>query len=439
MASLIAYMNGERVGELIKLTNGAHQFQYDKTWIESSLGRPLSLSLPLQYPKITTDCVINFFDNLLPDLPEIRARIVARYQAKSLQTFDLLKEVGKDSVGAISLLTNNETPHTKQLNYEVLSQTRLKQVLSAYQSNIPLGMLEDQADFRISVAGAQEKTALLKINDQWCIPKAATPTTHIIKLPIGKIQQPNAVLDMTDSVENEYLCIQLAQALGFQVPTVEILQVEDIKALAVERFDRRWSKDKTWLLRLPQEDMCQAFGLPSAIKYESDGGPGITAIMQLLMGSSHSLQDRDTFMRFQVFQWIIGATDGHAKNFSIFINTKGTYHLTPFYDILSAYPVLNGAGLNIRALKLAMGLKATKGKKYPLNKIYPRHFLDTAKEVGFDPHRMQAILDEMMTAYPKAIEHVVQALPQGFPTHITDAIVVNSLKMLEKLNLRNIK
>lgn len=433
MASLIAYMNGERVGEFIKLSNGAHQFRYDKRWIESPRGRPLSLSLPLQYPKLTSDSVINYFDNLLPDLPEIRDRIVARYQATSHQTFDLLKEVGKDSVGAISLLAENEPSPAMKLDYEILSPDRLERVLSAYQTKIPLGMLEDENDFRISVAGVQEKTALLKINDHWCIPKASTPTTHIIKLPIGEIQQPNAVLDMTDSVENEYLCVQLARALGFKVPNVEIVHCHGMKAIAVERFDRRWSKDGTWLLRLPQEDMCQAFGLPSAIKYESDGGPGIKAIMELLMGSGHSLQDRDDFMRFQVFQWIIGATDGHAKNYSIFIEPMGTYRLTPFYDILSAYPVLGGKGLNLRSLKLAMGLKATRGKKYQLDKIYSRHFVDTAREVGFDTQRMHEILDEFVNSFPTAVEQVRQALPDDFPAHISEAIFGYSLKMLSKL------
>ncbi|NMU52584.1 HipA domain-containing protein, partial [Vibrio parahaemolyticus] len=106
------------------------------------------------------------------------------------------------------------------------------------------GMLEEEDDFRISVAGAQEKTALLRFNEQWCIPKGNTPTTHIIKLPIGEIQQAQATLDLTDSVENEFLCIELARELGFQVPKVEIIQTSEVKALAVERFDRRWNRDK---------------------------------------------------------------------------------------------------------------------------------------------------------------------------------------------------
>ncbi|MDD1784122.1 type II toxin-antitoxin system HipA family toxin [Enterovibrio sp. ZSDZ35] len=437
METLVAYMNGERIGEFIKLANGAHEFQYDARWIESPIGRPLSLSLPLQYKKHASSHVINYFDNLLPDLSEIRDRIVARYQAESRQAFDLLKQVGKDSVGAIALYKPSEdSPSFKQLDYDILTDERLEKVLSAYKTNIPLGMLNDEDDFRISVAGAQEKTALLKVGNNWCIPKGSTPTTHIIKLPIGEIKQPAATLDMSDSVENEYLCLLLAKALGLNVPNAEIIHCNGIKALAVERFDRRWSKDNSWILRLPQEDMCQAFGKPSAIKYESDGGIGIKDIMKLILGSSNALEDRDAFMRFQVFQWIIGATDGHAKNFSIFLGAGGSYQLTPFYDILSAYPIMGGKGLHLRSLKLAMGLKANKGRKYKLDKIFARHFLATAKEVGFSTQRMEDILDEFAHQLPAAIEHVKQQLPEVFPAHIADAIFENSLKMVKRVSMR---
>ena len=294
-------------------------------------------------------------------------------------------------------------------------------------------MLEEEEDFRISVAGVQEKTALLRFNGQWCIPKGNTPTTHIIKLPIGEIQQANATLDLKDSVENEYLCIELARAMGFAVPNVNIIQTDNIKALAVERFDRRWTKDKKKLLRLPQEDICQVFGMPSSIKYESQGGPGIAQIMALLMGSSNAIEDRYNFMRFQVFQWLIGATDGHAKNFSIYIEKGGSYRLTPFYDILSAYPLLGGKGLNIRKLKLSMGLKATKGKKNEISKILPRHFLDTAKAVNFSQDMMQEIMDEMKSALPKAILQVSAALPEDFPKHISSSIFDNTQKMIKKI------
>lgn len=363
MPKLVTWMNNQRVGELTKLANGAHTFKYAPEWLANRYARPLSLSLPLQRGNITSDAVFNFFDNLLPDSPIVRDRIVKRYHAKSRQPFDLLSEIGRDSVGAVTLLPENETITRPIMAWEQLTEARLEEVLTAYKADIPLGMIREENDFRISVAGAQEKTALLRIGNDWCIPKGITPTTHIIKLPIGEIRQPNATLDLSQSVDNEYYCLLLAKELGLNVPDAEIIKAGNVRALAVERFDRRWNAERTVLLRLPQEDMCQTFGLPSSVKYESDGGPGIARIMAFLMGSSEALKDRYDFMKFQVFQWLIGATDGHAKNFSVFIQAGGSYRLTPFYDIISAFPVLGGAGIHISDLKLAMGLNASKGKK----------------------------------------------------------------------------
>ncbi len=430
---LIAWMNGERVGVFTRHNNGAHTFHYASSWLHNRLARPLSLSLPLQLPAITSAAVINYFDNLLPDSPLVRDRIVARYHAQSRQPFDLLSEVGKDSVGALMLLPPGHSPADGNLNYTLLSEERLAHVLAAYQVDIPLGMINGEDDFRISVAGAQEKTALLAVDAGWAIPHGATPTSHIIKLPIGVIKQPYNTLDMRDSVENEFLCLALAQALGFAVPQASMISAGNMRALAVQRFDRRWNRDRSHLLRLPQEDMCQVFGYPSALKYESDGGPGIAPIMDFLMGSSNALADRDNFMKFQVFQWLIGATDGHAKNFSVFLERGGSYRLTPFYDIMSVFPVMGGTGLNIRDVKLAMSLKASKGKKSEIDKIFPRHFIATAKQVNFAPSRMIEILDFFVDEMEAAIERVAKTLPDTFPAAIADALFTHTLRMLERL------
>ncbi|STV44363.1 HipA protein [Klebsiella pneumoniae] len=217
-----------------------------------------------------------------------------------------------------------------------------------------------------------------------------------------------------ESVDNEYLCLALARELGLAVPEAEIITTPRIRALAVTRFDRRWAQEGRVLLRLPQEDLCQAFGLPSAMKYESDGGPGIAAIMTFLLGSSEALKDRYDFMKFMVFQWLTGATDGHAKNFSIYLLPGGSYRLTPFYDIISAFPVLGGTGLHLRDLKLSMGLNATKGRKTEINAIYPRHFLATAKAVNFPESRCLAILQEFAGHVPQAIESARRTLPADF-------------------------
>ncbi|EHD7093825.1 autotransporter outer membrane beta-barrel domain-containing protein [Escherichia coli] len=202
----------------------------------------------------------------------------------------------------------------------------------------------------------------------------------------------------------------------------------------IEAFDRRWNAERTVLLRLPQEDMCQTFGLPSSVKYESDGGPGIARIMAFLMGSSEALKDRYDFMKFQVFQWLIGATDGHAKNFSVFIQAGGSYRLTPFYDIISAFPVLGGTGIHISDLKLAMGLNASKGKKTAIDKIYPRHFLATAKVLRFPEVQMHEILSDFARMIPAALDNVKTSLPTDFPENVVTAVETNVLRLHGRLS-----
>ncbi|EEZ1689373.1 type II toxin-antitoxin system serine/threonine protein kinase toxin HipA, partial [Escherichia coli] len=192
--------------------------------------------------------------------------------------------------------------------------------------------------------------------------------------------------------------------------------------------------ERTVLLRLPQEDMCQTFGLPSSVKYESDGGPGIARIMAFLMGFSEALRDRYDFMKFQVFQWLIGATDGHAKNFSVFIQAGGSYRLTPFYDIISAFPVLGGTGIHISDLKLAMGLNASKGKKTAIDKIYPRHFLATAKVLRFPEVQMHEILSDFARMIPAALDNVKTSLPTDFPENVVTAVETNVLRLHGRLS-----
>ncbi|MCE9680466.1 type II toxin-antitoxin system HipA family toxin [Shewanella sp. AS1] len=424
MAVLDVYMNGYLIGEFTKTATGAHHFKYHEEWLNLAGSRPISLSMPLRRQAYKGDEVYNFFDNLLPDNPDVRNRIVARHQAASSQPFDLLAKIGQDSVGALQLVAHGQLPHkVKQIESEALSETALAQVLKGYMSGIPLGMLREQEDFRISIAGAQEKTALLHVKGQWHLPLHSTPTTHIIKLPIGTIKSHSYTIDMSDSVENEYLCMKVAEAFGLAVAQCHIMHVGDIKALAVERFDRRYAQDANWVMRLPQEDFCQVLNVPPANKYESDGGPDIKAIMTELLGSSNADRDRHDFMKAQVLFWLLGAIDGHAKNFSVFIEAGGGYRLTPLYDILSIYPALGGKGLNIRDAKLAMSLKASKGKKAQLDKIFPRHFMQTAKAVGFDTDAMANIMIEMADKVDFVIMQVKAELPEDFPVHIRDTIL----------------
>jgi serine/threonine-protein kinase HipA len=176
-------------------------------------------------------------------------------------------------------------------------------------------------------------------------------------------------------------------------------------------------------MRLPQEDFCQTLNIPSARKYENQDGPGISEIMYVLMGSLAPERDRRIFMKAQVLFWLLAATDGHAKNFSLFIRPEGKYELTPLYDIISVYPVLDGTGLNIRDAKLAMGLTATKGKKYQIEQIFPRHFLATANRVGFSQQAMNELLEEFVEKTPMVIQRIQAQLPDDFPPHIQHSIL----------------
>lgn len=424
MASLWVYMNGYRVGTFTKTTSGAHQFQYDESWVKLPGSRPISLSMPLRQQCYRGDETYNFFGNLLPDKPEVRNRVVARYQAVSTQPFDLLSCIGQDSVGALQLVAQGgPVPDVRRIECKQLPDAELEQILTSYQQGIPLGMIREVEDFRISIAGAQEKTALLYLDNRWCLPSAATPTTHIIKLPIGKIESHSYSIDLSQSVENEYLCTLIAKEFGLPVPHCFIMQAGKAKALAVERFDRRYAADHSWIMRLPQEDFCQVLNVPSAQKYESHGGPSIADIMTILLGSATPEQDRYLFMKSQVLFWLLAATDGHAKNFSVFIEPEGRFRLTPFYDILSMYPAFGGRGLHPHDAKLAMGLTATKGKKYVIEQIFPRHFYQTAKAVGFEQAQMERIIGEFTDNLDAVISSVRAQLPDTFPTQIADSIL----------------
>ena len=423
-------MNGLHVGILEKSSQGALQFIYVQSWLNTAGARPISLSLPLANKPYTGDIVFNFFDNLLPDNARIRSRIQSKFQVSSNHPFDLLANIGADCVGAIQV-TEDEIPNSliKKIKFEELNEEKIASILRGYQDN-PLGMTDDFKDFRISIAGAQEKTALLYYKKKWHIPLGATPTSHIFKLPIGVI--PHQQLDLSDSCENEWLCSNIAKAFGFDVANCYVEHFEDIKALVIERFDRRLSSDKSWIMRLPQEDMCQVLGISSNLKYQSDGGPGIKAIMNLLVGSENPTLYREIFFRSQILFWLLCAIDGHAKNFSIFIEQDGRYKLTPLYDIMSAFPLIANKQLHERKVKMAMALKG-KNTHYKWFEGKRSHFIETAKDSGYSPKIAEKLLDEMLEQVDGVIEQVSNILPQNFPKKIATPIFEGMRKMKKRL------
>jgi serine/threonine-protein kinase HipA len=274
---------------------------------------------------------------------------------------------------------------------------------------------DESADLRVSIAGAQEKTALLRIGQRWHRPLGATPTTHIFKLPLGLVGNMRA--DMSSSVENEWLCSKILAALGFDVASTQMARFGAQKVLIVERFDRRWTDGRRWIVRLPQEDLCQAQGLPSEVKYESDGGPGIVAGLKLLSGSTQAQADKLRFGLVQLAFWLMAATDGHAKNFSIFLGPGGVFRLTPLYDVLSMWPIMgNGANqLSPRRAKLSMALRS-KNTHYHLHEIRTRHWQVLAAQTGV-PGAFERMV-ELVHAVPSALDKVEAELPEDFPAKV---------------------
>ncbi|GAB1386385.1 hypothetical protein MASR1M59_15330 [Melaminivora sp.] len=203
--------------------------------------------------------------------------------------------------------------------------------------------------------------------------------------------------------------------------------------LAVERFDRRMHPSGTWLLRLPQEDFCQALGVTPAKKYEADGGPGIEQLAQVLNGSQNARADLKSLLSSQVAFWLLAATDGHAKNFSIRLFAGGSYALTPMYDVLSAWPIIgNGKNqLAWRNAKLAMALSG-RNRHYDLATIMRRHFNATAAKCGWGENA-EDIISELLARVEPAIEAVTRQLPPGFPQDVSTAIFEGVRKQVKRL------
>jgi serine/threonine-protein kinase HipA len=419
MDKLTLALNGITVGTLEKASGGEMSFVYHGSWLNRAGARAISLSLPLQTAKFRGAVVYNFFDNLLPDNEQIRSRIQARFAIPTKQPFDLLSRIGGDCVGAVQLYPENSqvTPVT-EIHAQPLSDEEVEHLLQGYKE-APLGMEAEVDDFRISLAGAQEKTALLWYRDQWHRPQGSTPTSHILKLPIGYIA--NNGIDLSESVENEWLCLKIAEQFGLPAARAEIARFGTQKVLVVERFDRRWSQDSSWLMRLPQEDFCQALGVAPALKYESDGGPGIAEAMKLLLGSQQVLRDRELFFKSQILFWMLAAIDGLAKNFSVYIQPGSAYRMTPLYDVMSAFPLMHPQGIPAKKAKMAMAVLGI-NRHFHWDRILPRHFGTTALRVDFPQESVVRMMAEMKEKTPQVIKDVAALLPAGFPVKISEAI-----------------
>ena len=428
-APLGVLINNRLVGRLSKEANGAVSFQYDQSWLEWSPAFAISMSLPLRETPYSGDPVVAVFDNLLPDNPNVRKRVAERMGAHGTDYFSLLEAIGRDCVGAMQFLPDNAPQDAEPYIRGAPVSDQEIQALLANLATAPLGVDKEQ-DFRISIAGAQEKTALLRYDGQWMRPIGTTPTTHLLKPQLGEIPTAFGPIDMAASVDNEHYCLKLLESFGLNVAPTEIVTFGNRRVLIVERFDRLW-RNSSQLLRLPQEDCCQALGIPSARKYQNNGGPSAVDILTLLQRADEPQKDQAAFFKSQILFWLIGATDGHGKNFSIFLKPEGRYALTPFYDVLSAQPAFDQRQIPNNKYKLAMS--AGKNRHYRVLEMMGRHFVQTGKAAGLGVTIMRNAIAELLDLGSSVPDKARAKMPNDFAHPIHESIAAALTERLPHL------
>lgn len=355
------------------------QFTYDEQWLQARHKRPLSLSMPTRSRPYRGQVVSSFFDNLLPELPALRSRLAARLNTGSAPG-DILSELGRDCAGAVQLYPEGIQRGEPRVSGVPLKSSYLERFLKVVPRSPIMRCLKQH--FRVALAGTSEKTALLYYQGEWRFPTHSTATTHIFKLG--------------PHTENEWLCQLIVRAYGIPCARAKLVPVGDMLALAVERFDRRWCAHGKRLLRVPVEDLCQALGIPGDRKYEVS----IKQVLDLLLGSSQGQRDREEFLRRQILYWMLGACDGHAKNFSLFLEAAGRFHLAPCYDVVSNYP---------QPGRMAMAVAG----EHEWERIDRKLWLAEARKSRLQ-HQLPGIISQLVEQTPQAIESVRAQLPPGF-------------------------
>ncbi len=394
---LAVLLSGQRIGSVRQLASGKLQFEYTPEWLAAGRGLPLSLSMPLVSATHGNGAISSFMWGLLPDNEQVLDGIAKRHQCSSLNPFALLRATGEDCAGAVQFVRPDRLEAIAEGNDEIewLDEGAVAERIRLLRKDAgSVGrMANDPGSF--SVAGAQPKTALLRSKDGiWGIPSGSTPTTHILK--------PSS-LGLAGHVENEHFCQLLAQAAGMTAAVSTVERFEDEVVIASRRYDRRTMPDGR-VLRIHQEDACQALSVPPWSKYERDGGPGVARIMnEILAFSSRPDVDRTTFMNAVAFNFVILGTDAHAKNYSSLLAAGNAMRLAPLYDIASVlpYPHIRGAG----DLKLAMSAD----RYYKPDDILPRHWARLAQRASYDSDALLGTLGRFVRELPDLASGVARS------------------------------
>lgn len=422
MKSLVVKYNDHLVGELFQDQSGKMSFQYDSCWLSN--GFAISMSLPLQNEIFPEQMCRPFFEGLLPE-DTIREEIARNLGVSARSDFALLREIGGDCAGAISVGDSNKE-YSEKYEKEIYG----KQLIEALKPLTGRPLFAGEKDVRLSIAGSQRKLPIVYREGHFYIPHGDIPTTSIIKPEIEGIDE---------SIDNEFFCLVLAQKIGLPVPKfsmlqfqetprlpfsdhIFVLQADDVnllnkKYLVIERYDR--IEENGHIIRLHQEDLCQATGIPSENKYQKDGGPGFKDLFTIIR--EHSTQpalDIRNAIRVSIFNYIVGNADAHGKNFSFLIE-KNAIRLAPFYDLLSTevYPNLSR--------KMAMKI----GDKYDPNDDFRRHWHRFADEISVNPGFVDKEIEYISNMFKKQTGSVAD---NYFPLYKRPDAISRILKIISK-------
>ncbi|MBQ7079373.1 MAG: type II toxin-antitoxin system HipA family toxin [Fibrobacter sp.] len=410
---LSVYFGEKLAGHLYTTAEKGIVFSYDNSYLATG-SLPISLSLPLKSIEYTQKQCLPFFEGLLPE-GDVKKRISDYLHISETSTLKLLKELGGECAGMISILPEGEQCNTKNSydfspdNYE---QIPLQKITAHIQNINTRPLLKVKQELRLSLAGAQEKLPLLYKDNKFYLPKNGAPSTHIIK--------PTGFGELSTLSTNEYICIKLAKYSGLPVPNAQLMQTDNVDFLLVERYDRVFQNNK--ITRIHQEDLCQALGILSDYKYQNDGGPSIVDIYNLLKEkTSIPLLEMQSFLQYVLFNLIIGNCDAHGKNYSIMYKNN-SITLTPIYDTVCtlAYPNLTN--------KLSMKI----GKHVEINKINKDDLSILAEQLGLKPKTVNNIYFELFDNVCKAIEIIKKDLSLSNHSKIIEIIEQNITK--RKLN-----
>jgi serine/threonine-protein kinase HipA len=391
VAELEVFLHDEAIGRLQRLPQARLRFTYNPEWVEAE-GRPVSYGLPVRPEPFEDDECGPFFAGLLPEGDFLRA--VARvFHVSADNPFSVLAEIGGECAGAVAVGAVGEPPPgSASPKPHWLPETELAGLLDEMPRRplILLERIEEDEGIRISLAGAHDKTGVLCRDREIGLTAGRPPSTHILKLPIARVDEP---------IANEAYCMTLAAESGLETAPVEPRLVGDHELLLVVRYDR--GGDGT---RFHQEDFCQALGIGPDEKYEGEGGPDVAACATLLRRGSAPAVDLREFLDGLLFNFMIGNHDAHGKNFSLLLDGPRALRLAPFYDLLSTQ-VFDGT-----RKKLAMRLGGENKPEY----LRRRHLDRLAAELEVKPSFVLRRLDLMAALVRSSQEEARGRLPAAF-------------------------